>query len=65
MSSPHRDEEIPFWEVLAWTLGHSMDEPNGIALIVQTRQGPIALELDYEQASKIAQALREEIGSRQ
>ena len=65
MSLPHQDEEIPYCEVLAWTLGHSMEQPNGIALIVQTRRGPIALELDCQQASEISQALLEEIGSRQ
>ena len=57
MSLPNQEQEIPFWEILAWTLGDAVDEPNGIALVVQTRQGPMALELDRTQALEIAQAL--------
>jgi len=59
MSENH--QEIPFWEVLAWTLGDAIDEPNGIALVVKTRQGPMAIELNRQQAAEIAQALLERI----
>jgi hypothetical protein len=65
MSSSHQELEIQFWEVLAWTLGEAMDEPNEIALVVRTRDGPMALELDRQQATEIAHALLERVRSLQ
>ena len=57
MSLSHEELEIPFWEVLAGTIGDALDEPDDVALGVRTRDGPMALELDCQQATEIAQAL--------
>ena len=61
MSALHQEQDLPVWEVLAWTLGDAIDEPSGIALVIQTRQGPMALELSRQQATDIAEALRERV----
>jgi hypothetical protein len=57
VSLSHEELEIPFWEVLAGTIGDALDEPDDVALGVRTRDGPMALELDCQQATEIAQAL--------